>query len=189
MTKVQILTLSSLLGLLSVKGFYLLAYAWLFGMSLWITFFGGVIAYKSLPRHMFGPLQHQTFPIYFVISVLLSAGMLGVWIQSHPAVHVLAHILRPDIADVAQAYALAIVLLSQSLNYFVVGPLTSKIMFQRHKLEKEEGKIYNEPGVSAAMKALNAKFGSLHGISSLANMGAIIALGFHGLWIGNSGVY
>jgi hypothetical protein len=38
------------------------------------------------------------------------------------------------------------------------------------------------------MKALNAKFGSLHGISSLANMAAVIALVFHGLWIGNVGV-
>jgi hypothetical protein len=80
-------------------------------------------------------------------------------------------------------------------------------MFQRQKREKDEGKSYNEPGVcnsndprttnlidstlaqvSAEMKALNAKFGSLHGISSLANMSAVIALGFHGLWIGNVGL-
>jgi len=166
----------------------MLAYAWLFGMSIWITFFGGVIAYKSLPRPMFSILQHRTFPVYFVTTIFLSAGMLGLWVQSHPAVQIPAHALRPDIADVAQAYALATVFLSQSLNYFVVGPLTSRIMFQRQKLEKEEGKSYNEPNVSAEMKALNAKFGSLHGISSLANMGAVLALGFHGLWIGNVGV-
>jgi hypothetical protein len=42
--------------------------------------------------------------------------------------------------------------------------------------------------VSAKMRALNTKFGSLHGISSLVNLGAVIALGFHGLWIGNVGV-
>jgi len=61
-------------------------------------------------------------------------------------------------------------------------------MFQRQKLEKEEGKIYSDPGVSSDMKALNARFGQLHGISSLTNLGAVIALGFHGLWIGNNGV-
>lgn len=82
-------------------------------------------------------------------------------------------------------------------------------MFQRHRLEKEEGKTYNEPGVSCnpalafidrelliernvqvsdQMKALNRRFGMLHGISSLANLGAVIALGFHGLWIGQYGV-
>ena len=38
------------------------------------------------------------------------------------------------------------------------------------------------------MKALNRRFGTLHGISSLANLGAVIALTFHGLWIGNAGV-
>lgn len=61
-------------------------------------------------------------------------------------------------------------------------------MFQRHRLEKEEGKNYNEPGVSAQMKALNAKFGMLHGISSLDNLGAIVALTLHGLWIGSYGL-
>jgi hypothetical protein len=186
MTKVELLTLSSLFGLLSPKGVYLLTYAWLFGMSLWITFFGGVIAYKALPRPMFGALQHRTFPIYFVISITLTSGLLGMWTWSHP--DVITHVLRPNVADVAQVYALVSVFLAQSLNYFVVGPMTSKIMFQRHKLEKEEGKSYNEEGVSAKMKALNVKFGSLHGISSLANMGAVIALSFHGLFIGNVGL-
>ena len=38
------------------------------------------------------------------------------------------------------------------------------------------------------MKALNRRFGSLHGISSLLSLGAFIALGFHGLWIGNVGL-
>jgi len=66
--------------------------------------------------------------------------------------------------------------------------LTSQTMFQRQKLEKEEGKLYNEAGVSADMKTLNRRFGMLHGVSSLANLGAVIALGFHGLWIGNMGV-
>jgi hypothetical protein len=58
-----------------------------------------------------------------------------------------------------------VVLLSQGLNYFVVGPLTSKYipnfygrkffvtiadnrtMFQRQKLEKKESKVYSDPGV------------------------------------------
>jgi hypothetical protein len=78
-------------------------------------------------------------------------------------------------------------------------------MFQRHKLEKEEGKSYNEKGVklplfnfyllvlrsikvSDDMKALNRRFGMLHGISSLANLGSVLALAFHGLWLGNSGI-
>lgn len=185
MVKVEIVTVSLLLRLFSLKGVYLLAYAWLFGMSLWITFFGGVIAYKALPRPMFAALQRRTLTIYFAISTALTSGMLGMWIWLHP--DIITHILRPNVTEVAQTYALVCVLLSHGLNYFVVVPMTNNITFQRLKLEKEEGKSYNEPGVSAKMKALNVKFGSLHGISSLANTSAVIALGFHGLWIGNVG--
>jgi hypothetical protein len=186
MTKVTMLTLSSLIRLVNLDSLYLIGYSWLFGMSIWISFFGGVIAYKTLPRQHFSQLQHKTFPIYFVLSILLSSGLLSIWILNHP--DVLSYITQPNVADVAQAYTLSVVLVSQALNYFVVGPLTSKTMFQRQKLEKKEGKVYSDPGVSADIRALNRRFGLLHGISSLANLGAVIALGFHGLWIGNAGV-
>ena len=83
-----------------------------------------MIAYKALPRPMFATLQHQTFPVYFVVSMGLSVSMLSLWTWTHP--DVITHILYPQVADVAQAYALGMVLLSQGANYFVVGPLTSK---------------------------------------------------------------
>jgi len=165
----------------------MLAYSWLFGMSFWITFFGGVIAFKTLPRQQFGALQHKTFPIYFVISILLASGLLAFWTYTHPAV--LAHYTNPLVADVAQAYALASVLLAQGFNYFVIAPMTSRTMFKRYQLEKEEkenGKTSDEP--SQRMTALNKRFGMLHGISSLANLWAVIGLSFHGLWIGNAGI-
>ncbi|KIM48334.1 hypothetical protein M413DRAFT_440057 [Hebeloma cylindrosporum] len=186
MAKVNVITFTTLTNLISLDGLYLIGYAWLFGMSIWISFFGGVIAYKTLPRHQFGALQHKTFPIYFVLSIFLSSSLLAIWILKHP--DVLVYLARPNVGDVAQVYALGSVLSSQALNYFVIGPLTSQTMFKRHRLEKEEGKLYNEAGVSADMKALNRRFGMLHGISSLANLSAVIALGFHGLWIGNVGV-
>ncbi|TFY52071.1 hypothetical protein EVJ58_g10215 [Rhodofomes roseus] len=144
----------------------------------------GPIAYRALPRHQFGALQHRVFPIYFVQSIVASAVLLVLWVRAHPAVS--AH-LSPAVADVAQTYTLSSVLVMQSANHFVAGPLTSKIMFDRHKLEKAEGKSYSEEGVSDAMKALNSKFSTLHGVSSLLNLFAVIALLFHGLWISNAG--
>ncbi|RPD81691.1 hypothetical protein L226DRAFT_527955 [Lentinus tigrinus ALCF2SS1-7] len=185
MAKVSTLNWSSFAALFSAQGAYQVGYAWLFGMTLWVTFIGGTIAFKTLPRQQFGNLQHRTFPIYFTISIALASGLLGLWTYSHPLV--LTHYLQPSVADVAQAYALVVTLLCQFANHFVVGPLTSKTMFKRHKLEKEEGKAYNEPGVSDDMKALNKLFAQLHGISSLANLTAFLALVFHGLWIGNVG--
>ncbi|PPQ62791.1 hypothetical protein CVT24_000485, partial [Panaeolus cyanescens] len=137
-------------------------------------------------RQQFGNLQHKTFPVYFVLSMALSSSLLAVWTLNHP--NVLKNLTQPLVADVAQAYLLGSVLAGQGFNYFIIGPLTSKTMFKRHKLEKEEGKLYSEPGVSAEMKSLNRRFGMLHGISSLANLNAVIALGLHGLWIGNAGI-
>ncbi|KAJ7655196.1 hypothetical protein DFH06DRAFT_1201872 [Mycena polygramma] len=186
MTEIQKLSLTTVWSLFNFNGLYLVAYGWLFGMSVWISFFGGFIAFKALPRAQFGALQHKTFPIYFSISQALVLILLALWISNHP--DVTTHYASPLVADVAQAYTLALVLLSQGSNYFVVGPLTSKTMFQRMKLEKDEGKTYNESGVSDGMKALNRRFGMLHGISSLANLTAVLALGFHGLWIGNAGL-
>jgi hypothetical protein len=67
-------------------------------------------------------------------------------------------------------------------------------MFQRHKLENEEGKAYNASGVSIGstvmrllrihnslqvspkMNALTARFNKLHGVSSLVNLLAVAAM-------------
>ncbi|KAI5119914.1 hypothetical protein M0805_000879 [Coniferiporia weirii] len=186
MSKPEVLSLSSIVDLFDLKGLYLIGYSWLFGMSLWVTFFGGVIAYKALPKQQFGALQHRTFPVYFVISIALSSTLLGLWTYSHP--DVLANLTAFRAVDVVQAYTIASIALLQGANHFVVGPLTSKIMFQRHRLEKAEGKSYNEEGVSNEMKALNRKFSQMHGWSSLFNLEAVIALIFHGLWIGHYGL-
>ncbi|KAF8528076.1 hypothetical protein BU17DRAFT_38494 [Hysterangium stoloniferum] len=182
----QTLTLSSILDLASIDGLYTLGYSFLFGMSIWVSFFGGVIAHRALPRQQFGALQHRTFPVFFRTSEVLSSVLLVLWTLSHPDVVPNWH--DPTNADVAQAYVLATVLLAQGANDWVVGPLTSKTMFERQRLEKAEGKNYNDEGVSNEMKALNRRFGSLHGVSYLLTLGSVFALAFHGLWLGNVGL-
>ena len=49
-------------------------------------------------------------------------------------------------------------------------------MNERHKVEREEGKKYNDPDISDQMKALNKRFGIAHGCSSLINMVVTLAL-------------
>lgn len=144
----QTVSLTGYKNLLNLDALYVLGYGWLFGMSVWQSSFGGVIAYKTLPRHQFGNLQFRTFPVYFLTSMLLSSGLLGTWIVKHP--DVIKHIGEPRYAEVAQAHSLAAVVLLQGINYFALGPMTSRMMFRRHKLEKEQGKAYYEPGVSWA---------------------------------------
>ncbi|KAF7339997.1 Transmembrane protein 205 [Mycena venus] len=188
--KIQTLSVATVLSLFNPGGLYLVAYGFLFGMSVWISFFGGVIAYRTLARPQFGALQHRTFPIYFVLSLGLASMLLGLWTVNHPDVQ--THYGNPLVADVAQAYTLALVILSQGSNYFIAcGSIDEQVsglckvtaMDKRTKV-----KVTTNPGVSDRMKALNGRFGMLHGISSLANLGAVLALGFHGLWIGNFGL-
>jgi hypothetical protein len=140
----------------------------------------------SSARHQFGALQNKTFPVYFLLSFGLSSGLLGLWVLKHP--DVVTHISQPYYADVAQVYLLGWAIVLQGLNYFVLGPRTGKLMFKRHKLEKTEGKSYNDPEASAEMKALNKEFIKLHGISFLGNFSSLVALALHGVWIGNAGV-
>lgn len=182
MAGAEMLTLASVLNLpLNPSGAYLLAFSLLFGMSVWVTFFGGVIAFKVLPRQQFVQLQHKIFPVYFLLSAGLSGALLLRWMTSHP--NVLIHITQPCIAEVTQAYALGIVLLLHVINYAVLGPLTSRTVFARLRLEKEGDHIREE--TSDSMEVLNRRFGLLHGMSSMCNMAALIATTFHGLWIGS----
>lgn len=161
----QHLTVPALIELVSIDGLYNLSYAFLFGMSVWVNFFGGVIAYRALrkypppphnalfnamwpARQQFGALQHRVFPVFFTTSQVISSILLVLWTLSHPDVVPNWH--KPLLADVAQAWSLATVLLTQGTNDWVVGPLTSKTMFERQKLEKEEGKNSHDAGVRHA---------------------------------------
>lgn len=89
--------------------------------------------------------------MFFRSSEIVSALLLALWTLSHP--DVLLSWYNPVVADVAQAWALASVLLAQGANDFVVGPLTSKTMFERQKLEKAEGKNYNDEGVRICLSS------------------------------------
>lgn len=53
--------------------------------------------------------------------------MIVYWVFTHP--NVVTYISRPEVADVAQLYALLTIFGVQALNYFVIGPITSKCVY------------------------------------------------------------
>ena len=77
---------------------------------------------------------------------------------------------------------LATSLVANAINFFFLGPKTSSIMFERHRLEKEEGiDAYKEKDkASPKMKQLSKTFAQLHGISSILNLASYGALLLHG---------
>ncbi|KAH7104280.1 hypothetical protein BKA62DRAFT_694141 [Auriculariales sp. MPI-PUGE-AT-0066] len=167
-------------------GFYVLGYGWLFGQTIWVSFIGGVIAHRSLTRANFTTLQSKLFPAFFSSSIFLSGGLMGLWSMTHP--DALENLHKPLVVDVLQLYLLGGAAALNASQYFFIGPATNKIITDRQRQEREEGKNYNDPNVSDALKQLNKQFGMWHGISSLLNLFVVIGLTLHGLVLGTYGL-
>ena len=128
------------------RSIHLLAFGAAFGSQIWTSFVAGPIALSTLPRQQFGSLMEKTFPTYFAYNAVLTSVMVGTLaydfsvIRKHPF----------DIFDatVYQAFTLAASAASHLVNALVVAPASAKIMNDRHRQEKAEGKSYTDAGVS-----------------------------------------
>lgn len=144
---------------------HLLAYGTWLGALVWQTFIAGIVMFKNLPRQTFGKVQSKLFPIYFGLSSACSAIQLGVLLFGAAG------------APQKQLVLLGLGLASSLLSFLVVEPLCTRIMFRRYDLEnaaeRDEDKI----------KALAKQFGKWHGISSLINLGTLVAAVGHGYWL------
>lgn len=122
----------------------------------------------------FGLLQSKLFPVYFSFSSYISTFLLGHWLYRHPGT-LSAMFGRQSIntqtvraSSVTNAWILAVGYLGTSLlNLLVVTPLASKIMFKRHRLEREEKKSYTDPDASDELRAISKQFGLVHSVSSI----------------------
>ncbi|GAB4830559.1 hypothetical protein Ancab_020324 [Ancistrocladus abbreviatus] len=163
---------------------HLLCFSTAWGAALWVTFIGGIIMFKNLPRHQFGNLQSKMFPAYFTLvgvccGVSVAAfGYLHPWKSSSPA-------------EKYQLGFLVFSLLFNLTNLFIFTPMTVEMMKQRHKVEREQN-IGEEVGwsknrevakVNPQLAAMNKKFGMIHGLSSLANIFSFGCLAMHSWYL------
>ncbi|TVY18688.1 hypothetical protein LARI1_G002902 [Lachnellula arida] len=76
---------------------------------------------------------------------------------------------------------LATVFVGGLVNLVYVGPATTRIMRERKVQESKDGKKSYDPAPhSKEMQQLNRAFGKMHGVSSLVNLGALIATIWYG---------
>lgn len=104
------------------------------------------------------------------MSTYISTFMLGHWLYQHPGVSraMFDTSLAMSSGATVNAWVLAIGFVGTSaLNWLVVTPWTSKIMFRRHRLEREEGKSYTDPTASQALKDISKQFAAAHSVSSV----------------------
>ncbi|KAL8722578.1 MAG: hypothetical protein Q9225_000974 [Loekoesia sp. 1 TL-2023] len=147
--------------------------------------FGGVVAFKTLPRPQFASLQAAIFPIYFslqsALPVVLAltypaaksssgsspSGLAGFFAE-HNRYNVLAPIVTAFTINVA--------------NLTYIGPQTNKIMRLRKHQETRDGKkSFDPPPHSQAMQKLNKDFARMHGISASLNLIALAATMWYGV--------
>ncbi|CAA7398371.1 unnamed protein product [Spirodela intermedia] len=167
-----------------VKLGHLLSFATAWGAALWVTFIGGIIMFKNLPRHQFGNLQGKMFPAYFSTLSVCVAITVAAFAYLHPW----------KSASTMERYQLGFLLSSFGFNLsnlLVFTPMTIEMMKKRHKLERElnmgdeVGWSKNVPGakVNPKLAAMNKKFGMIHGLSSLANIMSFGSLAMHSWYL------
>ncbi|CAD6252382.1 unnamed protein product [Miscanthus lutarioriparius] len=159
---------------------HVLSFATAWGAGLWVTFIGGIVMFKYLPRHQFGSLQGKMFPAYFMLISACSAISVAAFAYLHPW----------KTASTIERYQLGFLISALGCNLsnlLVFTPMTVEMMMKRHKMEKDLG-IGTEVGYSKnaemakrnpALAAMNRKFGMIHGLSSLANIMGFGSLALH----------
>ncbi|GAB4861457.1 hypothetical protein Ancab_036659 [Ancistrocladus abbreviatus] len=111
----------------------LMGFATAYGVSMWVTFVMSYVLAEVLPRQQFGMVQSKIYPVYFkTMAVSIGLSLLG---------HLLGQRNRvfSHKAEVMQGYNLLGSLLLVLANLLFLEPRASKVMFERMKLEKEEG--------------------------------------------------
>jgi hypothetical protein len=169
-----------------VSSAHILAFGAAFGAQAWFTFVEGPLLYANLPRQQFGNLMEKVFPSYFAFNSILGGVLLGTFAYQHPVVR-----RKPfDIFDgtVYQAFTLATGIAANLVNTLVIAPASYKLMHDRHRQEKVEGKSYDDAGVSDKMQALNKEFAGLHSISTLLNVASFGGICLHGLYLAKYGM-
>ena len=172
------------------RSIHLLSWGTCFGASVWVSFFSGIIAFKTLPRHKFGLLQSKTFPVYHAVQT----GTLALTIAASAAENTPASLV--DSFTHPNLYLLFPALFACVHNLFLFEPWTTSVMWERHKIERELGTGHEigqlrpsdpEKANDPRLVAISKKFGMLHSVSVSLNLVALISIGCHAvyyLWSG-----
>ncbi|KAI0456114.1 hypothetical protein F5B21DRAFT_160702 [Xylaria acuta] len=143
----------------------------------------GTQFFHVLERPQFAILQRAVFPAYFGIQtaapVVLALTYPGGAGRVAPLPQGISGVLHPaNRWGVLVPLTAAFVTGLANLVYFL--PETNKVTAQRRQQETKDGKRDKSPP-SKDMKALNKKFGKLHGYSSLFNLVTFIATLVYGV--------
>ncbi|RSL61288.1 hypothetical protein CEP54_006281 [Fusarium duplospermum] len=140
----------------------------------------------DVDRPSFSAIQQKLFPIYFGLQTILP-GILALTFPGNSLIG-LSNGPRGLVTEFARWHSLlpiGIMALTGAVNFTILLPLTTETMKQRRGQVKRDGKEWFAAGPhSDEMKALNKRFGILHGISSLINLTTFFAAVAYGFTLG-----
>ncbi|TFB05907.1 putative mitochondrial outer membrane protein [Trichoderma ghanense] len=167
----------------SAAPYHVISYGTLLGTTFFHSFINGIVMFRTVSRPSFSAIQSKLFPIYFGMQTAIPA-LLALTFPGNALLGIKGGI--GGLVDAPNKWSslvpIATMFVSGLVNLVVLLPATIKTMKDRHGQAKRDGKEwYDKDAQSDEMRALNKKFGMLHGISSLVNLvefGALVAYGF-----------
>ncbi|KAI9166681.1 mitochondrial outer membrane protein [Paramyrothecium foliicola] len=171
---------------LSVAPYHILSYGTLLGTTFFHSFINGPVMFKTVTRAVFSSVQTNLFPIYFglqtAVPVVLALTFPGSTLLGLPSgiTGLLDGAVRwNSLVPIATTFFTGLI------NLLFLLPATQQVMKDRRGQVKRDGKEwYAEGPHSEEMQALNKKFGVLHGVSSLLNLGTLVSLIAYGFTLG-----
>lgn len=142
---------------LSLQGIgfvHMIAFGTWFGTLAWTSTVFGIVAFRTLPRQMFGTLQSKLFPKYFTVTGAAPAFMMAS-----------LYYMTQGAVPMHEMKLLGLSVLTAVANLAIAEPAATKVMFERYALENQEGQRDEEK-----IRTLKKQFGKWHGISSLLNL-------------------
>lgn len=123
----------SLMGVLNLLGL-----ATAYGMCVWVTFISSHILAVSMQRQQFGMVQSKIYPVYFrAMAYCIGMALFGHLLGNRKKWLLFSSSSK---AEMFQVYNLWASLLMVFANSLYLEPRATKVMFERMKMEKEEGR-------------------------------------------------
>ncbi|KAG6038529.1 hypothetical protein E4U41_004122 [Claviceps citrina] len=173
--------------LVSAAPYHIISYGALLGTSFFHSFINGPTIFDVVERPVFSTIQANLFPIYFGMQTTLPV-ILALTFPGNPLLGVSSGTsgLLETTSRWQSLAPIATMFVTGLVNLAVMLPLTKQVMKERRGQVRRDGKQYWEPGPhSEEMRALNKKFGKLHGISSLLNLVTIASAVTYGFTLGS----
>ncbi|GKE00346.1 putative late embryogenesis abundant domain-containing protein, partial [Tanacetum coccineum] len=113
---------------------HMLGFSTAYGMCVWVTFVSSYILGRYLPRQQFAMVQSRIYPVYFkAMAYCVSAVLLGHLARKRNAI-------TYSLMEMFQGLSLLSALMMVLTNMIVFEPKATKLMYERMKIEKEEGR-------------------------------------------------